>query len=181
MTQVTTPPGYPSLLYVIDQLRSTALVSDEEGEMTNSLQELAEWVSKAALQAAPAQPAKVVGTVLASPRDHAIYAAGARSVQPVNQVLVDALEKIANETRNIGSAHILARAALAQAQAQPAQGLTDIEIVRWLALQGEEFSCRILQDQPGDGDYYVSGAFHSGQGKTFREACIAAIQKGQQS
>ena len=46
------------------------------------------WKTRAALQAAPAQP--------------------------VNQVLVDALEKIANETRNIGSAHILARAALAQ-------------------------------------------------------------------
>jgi len=68
-----------------------------------------------------------------------------------------------------------------QAQAQPAQGLTDGDLLEWIGRQGDEFSVCILQDQPGDGDYYVSGAFHSGQGKTFREACIAAIQKGQQS
>lgn len=78
--------------------------------------------------------------------------------------------------------HIVHKAIeLAALQAAPAQGLTDGELLEWIARQGDEFSVCILQDQPGDGNYFVCGMGTQGQGVTFREACIAAIQKGQQS
>lgn len=46
----------------------------------------------------------------------------------------------------------------------------------WIARQGDEFSSGIIQDRPGDGDYYVLGCGNSqGQGRTFVEALDAAM------
>ncbi len=65
--------------------------------------------------------------------------------------------------------------------AQPEHAPQDTEaddalLLDWIARQGDEFSLGILQDMPGDGDYFVHGMDGAGgQGKTFRDAIRDAM------
>lgn len=53
----------------------------------------------------------------------------------------------------------------------------DTKRLDWIARQGGyEFNFGILNDQPGDGDWFVHGMGGSGQGATFRDAIDAAIK-----
>lgn len=68
----------------------------------------------------------------------------------------------------------------AEVQAQPADAL-DTERLDWILRQGDEFSCYVIQDAPGDGDYWVTGMKSSGQHKDPRaaiDAAMAAAQEG---
>lgn len=55
----------------------------------------------------------------------------------------------------------------------PVQGEV-AELLDWIGRQGPEFGTGILQDQPGDGEYFVDGIGCTGRGKTFIEALRAA-------
>ena len=58
------------------------------------------------------------------------------------------------------------------------EGLDDTKRLDWIARQGGyEFDFGILNDQPGDGDWFVHGMGGSGQGATFRDAIDAAIKE----
>lgn len=125
--------------------------------------------------------------------------------QPVNQVLVDALdqitavyidmrnflaEKYPNDGWSVGTMTIDgALAALAQAQAQPAQGLTDGERLDFV-MKNDAFLHRTKTDteticyqtwqQDEDENYVVLSGFDAFY-PSGRAAIDAAIQKGQQS
>ena len=64
-----------------------------------------------------------------------------------------------------------------QPQPVPDDVVKDAERMDWIARQGDEFTSRILVDCPGDGNYYVSGGYVSGEGETFRAAIDAAMLK----
>lgn len=58
------------------------------------------------------------------------------------------------------------------------EGVDDTKRLDWIARQGGyEFDFGILNDQPGDGDWFVHGMGGSGQGETFRDAIDAAIKE----
>lgn len=58
------------------------------------------------------------------------------------------------------------------------EGVDDTKRLDWIARQGGyEFDFGILNDQPGDGDWFVHGMGGSGQGATFRDAIDAAIKE----
>lgn len=58
------------------------------------------------------------------------------------------------------------------------KGVDDTKRLDWIARQGGyEFDFGILNDQPGDGDWFVHGMGGSGQGATFRDAIDAAIKE----
>lgn len=58
------------------------------------------------------------------------------------------------------------------------EGIDDTKRLDWIARQGGyEFDFGILNDQPGDGDWFVHGMGGSGQGATFRDAIDAAIKE----
>lgn len=67
--------------------------------------------------------------------------------------------------------------ACSKPQPVPDDVVKDAERLDWIARQGDEFTSRILVDQPGDGNYYVSGGYVSGEGETFRAAIDAAMLK----
>jgi len=46
----------------------------------------------------------------------------------------------------------------------------------WIVRQADEFSCGLIVDAPGDGDYIVHGMDGYGQGKTAREAIDNAMR-----
>lgn len=52
---------------------------------------------------------------------------------------------------------------------------TETERLDWIFRQADEYSCTILQDQPGDGLYRVTGMAVAGEGATPRDALDAAI------
>lgn len=52
---------------------------------------------------------------------------------------------------------------------------SETERLEWIFRQGEDFSCTVLQDQPGDGNYRVTGMDGEGEGATPREALDAAM------
>jgi hypothetical protein len=60
-------------------------------------------------------------------------------------------------------------------------GRTDAECLDWILRQADEFSCGVLQDQPGDGLYRVTGMDGQGEGRTAREALEAAIADEQRT
>lgn len=54
---------------------------------------------------------------------------------------------------------------------------TDTERLDWIIRQADEFTCSVIVDAPGDGDYLVGGmGTAQGQGKTAREAIDAAME-----
>jgi hypothetical protein len=55
-------------------------------------------------------------------------------------------------------------------------GGKEVEMLKWIEQQGCEFSCGVIQDAPGDGDWYVHGVTAYGQGKTFQLALQCAMQ-----
>lgn len=58
------------------------------------------------------------------------------------------------------------------------EGVDDTKRLDWIARQGGyEFDFGILNDQPGDGDWFVHGMGGSGQGATFRDAIDDAIKE----
>ena len=62
--------------------------------------------------------------------------------------------------------------------ASSGEGVDDTKRLDWIARQGGyEFDFGILNDQPGDGDWFVHGMGGSGQGATFRDAIDAAIKE----
>lgn len=52
----------------------------------------------------------------------------------------------------------------------------DAERLDWIIRQADEFSCTVIVDAPGDGEYMVHGMDGWGQGKTAREAIDNAMQ-----
>lgn len=57
------------------------------------------------------------------------------------------------------------------------EGEADTARLNWIVRQGDEFSCSVIVDAPGDGEYRVYGMDNAyGQGKTAREAIDAAIK-----
>jgi len=87
-------------------------------------------------------------------------------------------EDVCKEVRDARSA--LACSPATAPQAQPADAL-DTERLDWILRQGDEFSCYVIQDAPGDGDYWVTGMKSSGQHKDPRaaiDAAMAAAQEG---
>jgi hypothetical protein len=46
----------------------------------------------------------------------------------------------------------------------------------WIVRQSDEFSCSLIMDAPGDGEYIVHGMDGYGQGKTPREAIDNAMR-----
>lgn len=66
----------------------------------------------------------------------------------------------------------------AMLSAASGDGVDDTKRLDWIARQGGyEFDFGILNDQPGDGDWFVHGMGGSGQGATFRDAIDAAIKE----
>lgn len=62
--------------------------------------------------------------------------------------------------------------------ASSGEGVDDTKRLDWIARQGGyEFDFGILNDQPGDGDWFVHGMGGSGQGATFRDAIDDAIKE----
>lgn len=52
----------------------------------------------------------------------------------------------------------------------------DAERLDWIVRQADEFSCSMIVDAPGDGEYIVHGMDGYGQGKTPREAIDNAMR-----
>jgi hypothetical protein len=52
----------------------------------------------------------------------------------------------------------------------------DTKRLDWIVRQADEFSCSMIVDAPGDGDYIVHGMNGYGQGKTPREAIDNAMR-----
>lgn len=51
----------------------------------------------------------------------------------------------------------------------------DTERLDWIARQADDFTSYILQDCPGDGNYFVAGMESTGEAPTFREAVDRAM------
>ena len=64
---------------------------------------------------------------------------------------------------------------LAPQATQPGADAMDAKRLDWILRQGDEFSCHVIQDAPGDGDYWVTGMKSSGQHKDPRAAIDAAM------
>lgn len=64
-----------------------------------------------------------------------------------------------------------------QSSASPSApvGRSETERLDWIFRQAEDFSCAVLQDQPGDGLYRVTGMHSEGLGETPRQAVDAAM------
>ena len=55
----------------------------------------------------------------------------------------------------------------------------DSERIDWIAKQGGDFAFGIIQDAPGDGNWFVHGmdCDNCGEGRSFREAIDSAMKR----
>ena len=104
--------------------------------------------------------------------------------EPVIYVSHEQLENFANPTHSGGHYLPVRRTPLgllsyplytAPQATQPGVDARDAKRLDWILRQGDEFSCHVIQDAPGDGDYWVTGMKSSGQHKDPRAAIDAAM------